>query len=70
MALVRRLVFVCLEKNLLMQAKHIPVNYNVLPDLLSHFQVQKFQQQAPFIDKYPTVINSSLLDDFSIQELC
>lgn len=70
MALVRRLVLVCLEKNILMQAKHIPGNYNVLPDLLSRFQVHEFRKQAPYMDKNPTVTNISLLDDFSIQGLC
>ena len=69
MALVRRLVLVCLEKNISMQAKHIPGNYNVLPDLLSRFQVQEFLKQAPYMDQDPTVISSSLLDDFSIQGL-
>ena len=52
-----------------MQPKHIPGNYNVLPDLLSRFQVQEFRKQAPYMDKDPTVISSSLLDDFSIQGL-
>ena len=52
---------------MLVQAKHIPGNYNVLPDLLSRFQVQEFLKQVPHMDKDLTVTNSCLLDDISIQ---
>ena len=62
MRLVRRLVMVCLQKNILMQAEHIPGNYNVLPDLLSRFQVQEFRRRAPYMDVDPTVVSSGLLD--------
>ena len=46
MQFVRRLVLVCLQHNILFQAKHIPGTYNRLADLLSRFQVQTFQRET------------------------
>ena len=57
MALVRKLVLICLQFNVAFKAKHIPGVNNVLADALSRLQVQKFQQLAPpTMDNAPTVI--------------
>ena len=57
MALVRKLVLICLQFNVAFKAKHIPGVKNVLADALSRLQVQKFQQSAPpTMDNAPTVI--------------
>jgi hypothetical protein len=47
MFFVRKLVLVCLNHNILFKAKHIPGTYNRLADLLSGFQVQTFEREAP-----------------------
>ena len=47
MVLVRKLVLVCLEHNILFKAKHIPGTHNILADSLSRLQVQTFKQLAP-----------------------
>ncbi len=57
MALVRKLVLICLQFNVAFKAKHIPGVNNVLADALPRLQVQKFQQLAPpTMDSAPTVI--------------
>ena len=40
MHLLRRLVLVCLSKNILFRAKHIPGKYNIIADRLSRLQFQ------------------------------
>lgn len=47
MSLVRRLVLACLEYNILFRAEHVPGKQNILPDLLSRLQVQKFRCTTP-----------------------
>lgn len=61
MLLIRRLVVACMLKNILMRAEHIPGNYNILPDLLSRFQIRQFQEIAPHMDKNPTIVPDNLL---------
>lgn len=61
MCLVRRLVVTCLKENILVRAEHIPGNCNVLADLLSRFQIEKFREAAPFMDRHPSRVNPSLL---------
>ena len=43
MVLVRKLMLVCLEYNILFKAKHIPGTHNILADSLSRLQVQTIQ---------------------------
>ena len=47
MFLVRRLVLVCLEKNIRFKAKHIPGLHKILADGLSQLKLQTFKQLAP-----------------------
>lgn len=61
MILVRRLVLACLNNNILFQAKHIPGRLNILPDLLSRLQVERFKTLAPAMDPLPTSIPQQLL---------
>lgn len=61
MALVRRLVIASMKYNILLRAEHIPGKYNILPDLLSRLQIQKFQATAPYMDKTPTLVPQDLL---------
>lgn len=63
MHLVRRLVIQCMSHNILVKAEHIPGTINVLADLLSRFQVDKFLCLAPNMDRSPTVIPDHLLTD-------
>ena len=57
MVFVRKLVLVCLEKNILFKAKHIPGTHNKLADSLSRLQVQTFKQLAPAnMSPFPTDI--------------
>jgi hypothetical protein len=57
MVFVRRLVLLCLQFNIMFEAKHIPGVRNNLADALSRLQVQRFQQLAsPTMDHSPTAI--------------
>lgn len=61
MSLVRRLVLASMKHNILLRAEHIPGKYNLLPDLLSRLQIDKFQVLAPHMDKVPTRVPQDLL---------
>lgn len=61
MSLVRRFVLCCMKHNILIKAIHIPGKENILPDLLSRFQVQEFRISAPHMDPEPTLIPHKLL---------
>jgi len=50
MVLVRRFVIACMRQNILIHAEHIPGIYNVVPDLLSRLQIDKFRELAPNVD--------------------
>ena len=55
--LVRRLVLVCLERNICFKAKHIPGVHNVLAAALSRLKFQTFKQLAPACkNPHPTEI--------------
>ena len=56
MVLLRRLTLTCLKYNILYRAVHIQGKQNVLPDLLSRQQVDKFKALAPRADRKPTPI--------------
>ena len=57
MSFVRRLVLVCLERNICFKAKHIPGVNNVLADALSRLKLQTFKQLAPAcMNPHPTEI--------------
>lgn len=47
MFFVRRLLLVCLAKNICFKAKHIPGVRNFLADALSRLQLQTFRELAP-----------------------
>ena len=57
MVLVRRFVIACMRQNILIHAEHIPGIYNVLPDLLSRLQIDKFRELAPNVDPEPTTLS-------------
>lgn len=61
MHLLRRLVLVCLSKNIFFKAKHIPGKYNVVADSLSRLQFQRAREAAPYLDQQPTAIPEHLL---------
>ena len=56
MHLIRSLVAVCLEYNILFKAVHIPGLDNSLADAISRFQLNRFRELAPWADANPTVI--------------
>ena len=62
MTLVRRFVILCMNHNILIRSEHIPGKQNVLPDLLSRFQIKQFNAMAPNMDTKPTPIPRDLLD--------
>ena len=47
MSFVRRLVFVCLQNNILFRARHVSGIKNDLADSLSRLQIQRFRRLAP-----------------------
>lgn len=56
MILMRRLVFTCLKNNIVLEAKHVLGRNNLLCDLLSRRQVEKFFQLFPGANKMPEAI--------------
>jgi hypothetical protein len=57
MFFVRKMVLICLQRNILFKAKHIPGVQNKLADSLSRLQVHIFPQLVPLqMDPQPTVI--------------
>ena len=60
MALLRKLVVACLKGNILFTATHVPGYQNVIPDLISRFQVQRARQLAPWLDSGATTVPDSL----------
>lgn len=62
MILVRRLVLSCMKFNISLRCVHISGKYNILPDLLSRFQVEEFHRLAPEMEKDPVPIPVCLLE--------
>ena len=60
MSLVRKLVLVCLEFNILIKAEHISGRFNSLADSLSRSDFQKFRRLCPTADACPCAIPSHL----------
>jgi hypothetical protein len=56
MPLVRKLVFACLEFNILLKSEHIPGYLNSLADSLSRCDFQKFRRLYPTADINPCAI--------------
>ncbi|KAK3087428.1 hypothetical protein FSP39_005841 [Pinctada imbricata] len=61
MALIRRLVLVCLCNNILFKAKHIPGKQNTVADSLSRFNFQAAKREAPNLDENPCIVPGNLL---------
>lgn len=61
MRLVRRLVVVCMCKNIHFKAEHIPGKVNVIGDGLSRLKFQEVRQKAPWLDLEETPIPSELM---------
>ena len=62
MFFVRKMVLICLKRNILFKAKHIPGVKNKSADVLSRLQVHTFLQLvSPLTDPQPTVIPQHLL---------
>ena len=60
MILVRRLVLTCINKNILIRARHICGQLNVIPDLISRQQVPKAKRLAPYLLPEPEPVPSNL----------
>ena len=56
MFLGRKLVFVCLDFNILLKAQHIPRRLNSVADSLSPGEFQKFRRLCPKADANPSVL--------------
>ena len=68
MILVRKFVLLCLQLNINFRLEHIPGAKNIIPDLLSRFQIQEARRLAPHLQDHPAHIPlkwrlSSLLQD-------
>ena len=61
MVLVRRLVLIAMECNIFFKSKWLAGSTNVLPDLLSRKQVQRFRDLAPWAEPQPTALPSDIL---------
>ena len=56
MELVRQLVFLFMEHNFLVMARHVPGVSNEIVDTLSYFKMQRFWALEPDADKIPCTI--------------
>lgn len=61
MRLVKRLVVVCVCKNIYFQAQHIPGKENVIADGVSRLKFQEVHFRAPWLDLEPTPIPPELI---------
>ena len=61
MTLVRQFVVICMINNILIKAVHVPGEKNILPDLLSRFQVQDFKTRAPHMDQDPVKVPDNVI---------
>ncbi len=61
MKLVRRLVLLSLQHNILFRASHVPGHENVLADLLSRLKFQEAFQFAKHLDRRPVPVPVDLL---------
>ena len=61
MQLVRQLVLMCLQHNIMFKATHIPGVSNIVADGLSRLQVQRVLSTNPHLDREPTYIPEELL---------
>ena len=58
MSLLRPMVITAMTHNIQFYSQHIPGKLNVIPDLLSRFQIQKALTMAPWLDPTPLQIPS------------
>ncbi|XP_078356424.1 uncharacterized protein LOC144641267 [Oculina patagonica] len=63
LSLLRTLVLICLQNNILFRASHIEGARNILADSLSRLQVDKFKALAPDMNLQPTIIPAPLLPE-------
>ena len=61
MDLVRRLVFLSMQHNFVVRARHVPGVSNAIADALSRFQMQPFRVLASDADQNPCTIPPSLM---------
>lgn len=61
MRLVRRLVVVCMCKNIHFKTEHIPGKVNVIADGLSRLKFKEVRQKAPWLDLEETPIPPELM---------
>lgn len=61
MVLVRRFVLACMKFNILTKCVHLEGSSNILPDLVSRFQIKEFRRLAPQMDREPTTVPAELL---------
>lgn len=60
MILVRAITLECMKHNMVIKSTHIAGKTNVLCDLISRCQLQRFQELAPEVDREPVVIPDQL----------
>ena len=61
MKLVRKMVVISMLHDIIIGAQHVSGKSNVIPDLISRFQMKKAREWAPWLDQEPVVIPSKLL---------
>ena len=61
MALVCRFLLACMKFNILTNFVHLEGTSNILPDLVSRFQIEEFRRLAPQMDREPTTVAAELL---------
>lgn len=67
MRLVRKLTLLCLQRNILLKAEHIPGTNNEICDALSRFQDARFRALAPEADALPASIPDEVWSIFNPQ---
>lgn len=60
LTLLRELVLICLQNNIMFRARHIAGHCNILADSLSRLQVAKFRSAAPHMTMFPEQVPDHL----------
>ena len=67
MVILRQITLVCLFRNIVIRACHVPGTKNVLCDALSRLQVNKFRSLAPSADPEPQLVPNFLWGIFKTE---
>ena len=63
LSMYRKVILTCLKYNIRIKAVHIPGKINIHADALSHLQISRFKDMAPWAESDPTSVPQHLLPE-------